>query len=77
MLVARNVASLPKSYSNWLPSKKEARFASSPVVCNNAVCKSSSLRVILNWRPLTNQNAGESRSALTEGSAISPKPTLV
>ena len=47
------------------------------MVRNKGVRCGSLLRMILNSRPMTNQNAGESMSVLTDGFAISPTPTLL
>ena len=46
-----------------------------PVVCNKGVWLGSSLRVILNSLPLTNQKAGEIMSELMDGSVVVPVAT--
>ena len=42
------------------------------MVCSNAVCSGSSLRVILKFLPLINQNAGEIISLFSAGSMLFP-----
>ena len=57
-------------WSNFCPPKQF------PVVCNSGVWLESSLRVILNSLPLTNQKAGEIMSVLFEGSLVVPMVTF-